>query len=54
VNFPKKSGDDDQLERFKALARQLGCDEDKGRFEQRLAKLATAKKRPKKKKARSR
>jgi hypothetical protein len=31
MNFPKKSGDDDQLERFKALARQLGCDEDKAR-----------------------
>jgi hypothetical protein len=36
----------DQFERFKEAARQLGCDEDKERFERKLGQIATAKARP--------
>jgi hypothetical protein len=38
----------EQLERFKQAARELGCDEDKERFERKLGQIATAKRRPKK------
>jgi hypothetical protein len=35
-----KITDVEQLERFKRMARELGCDEDKGRFEKQLGKIA--------------
>jgi hypothetical protein len=38
-----------QFERFKQAARELGCDEDKERFERKLGQIATAQPRPKKK-----
>jgi hypothetical protein len=37
-NSPKAKSDD-----FAAVARRLGCDEDKDRFEAKLAKIAKAK-----------
>jgi hypothetical protein len=47
----------DQLQRFKELARELGCEEDEGAFESALKKLAEAKPlprhEPKKRKAKS-
>lgn len=39
--------DPDQIERFKALARELGCDEDEAAFEGALKKLAQSKPLPK-------
>jgi hypothetical protein len=38
------TGQDDpaKIERFKALARELGCDEDEAVFESALKKLATS------------
>jgi hypothetical protein len=39
----------EQFERFKKAARELGCDEDKERFERKLGQIATAMPRPKKK-----
>jgi hypothetical protein len=35
-----------QYEKFVATARELGCDEDKERFERKLGQLATAAPRP--------
>jgi hypothetical protein len=52
-----KKGEDaaDQVERFKALARELGCDEDEAAFEVALKKVADtphqAKHEPKKRKS---
>jgi hypothetical protein len=37
----------DQLQRFKELARELGCDENEAAFESALKKLAEAKPLPK-------
>ena len=34
--------DESQIDRFKALARELGCDEDEGAFEEALKKVASA------------
>jgi hypothetical protein len=45
----KPQPDAEQFERFKQAARELGCDEDKERFERKLGQLATAQKRPAKK-----
>jgi hypothetical protein len=49
IKFPSK----EQLARFIETARKLGCDEDKERFEESLAKIAAFKppKKPKGKKA---
>jgi hypothetical protein len=44
----KKSEDNaSQHRRFIETARQLECDEDKGRFEEKLKRIATAKPSPK-------
>jgi hypothetical protein len=48
-----KSGGKEQFERFKQAARELGCDEDKERFERKLGQLATAVPRPPKKPSKS-
>jgi len=45
----KKIDPAEQLERFKEAARELQCDESKERFEEKLGRLATAQRRPKKK-----
>jgi hypothetical protein len=37
---PSDTDDPAKVERFKALARELGCDEDEERFEAALKKLA--------------
>jgi hypothetical protein len=39
MSSPTKIGPDEQLKRFKQTARELGCDEDKGRFEKALGKI---------------
>lgn len=39
----KRPSPDDQSERFKQAARELGCDEDEGRWDERLKKIAGAK-----------
>jgi hypothetical protein len=44
-----KLSPEEQFERFKQAARELGCDEDKERFERKLGQIATAQKRPAKK-----
>jgi hypothetical protein len=41
-NAPAGQDDPAKIERFKALARELGCDEDEGAFEAALKKLATS------------
>lgn len=41
-----------KLDDFKSVARRLECDEDKGRFEKALGKIAKAITKPKPKKAR--
>jgi len=38
--------DGDQLDRFKQLARELGCDEDEAAFEEALRKVAKRKTAP--------
>jgi hypothetical protein len=38
----KQSTDFSQVDRFKALARELGCDEDEAAFEAALKKVAEA------------
>lgn len=43
---PIASDDAAQLERFKEAARELGCDDDAGRFEAKLGKIAKAKPAP--------
>jgi hypothetical protein len=45
---PKKTSASDQHKRFVETARELGCDEDKERFEEQLRRIATAKPKPKK------
>jgi hypothetical protein len=44
---PDTTDDPAKIERFKALARELGCDEDEGVFEEALKKLAQSKPLPK-------
>lgn len=39
---PDSQDDPAKIERFKALARELGCDEDEAAFEAALKKLAEA------------
>jgi hypothetical protein len=46
-----KDSKESQLDRFRETARQLECDEDQERFEQKLGKIATAPKPPRSKKA---
>lgn len=36
-----------QIDRFKAAARELGCDEDEARFDEKLGKLVKHKPKPK-------
>lgn len=43
---------DTQVDRFQEMARKLGCDEDKERFEAQLGRIARQKPEPKKEKAR--
>lgn len=40
----QKSDASDQVDKFRQLARELECDEDEARFDERLGKLATASK----------
>ncbi len=41
---PQKTGKEQRpKDSFEAVARRLGCDEDKGRFEAKLGKIAKAK-----------
>jgi hypothetical protein len=35
-----QKSDDNQIDRFKELARELGCDEDEAKFEDALKRLA--------------
>jgi hypothetical protein len=44
---PKPSDEMEQIDRFKELARELGCDEDEAAFEAALKKLAESKPLPK-------
>ncbi|WP_291343708.1 hypothetical protein [Acidiphilium sp. 20-67-58] len=37
---------DDQIDRFKEAARNLGCDEDEARFDEKLGKLVKHKSKP--------
>jgi hypothetical protein len=39
---PKPQPNSSQSERFKQAARELGCDDDPGRFKETLRKLASA------------
>lgn len=43
----KKDGESLQRARFIEAARELGCDDDKTRFEKRLGKIAKANSKPK-------
>lgn len=45
--MPANARDSDQIDRFKELARELGCDEDEATFEAALKKVAGAKPGPK-------
>ena len=38
--MPTTTGDPDQIDRFKELARELGCDEDEAVFDAALKNLA--------------
>lgn len=44
-----KRSEKPQIDRFRETARQLECDEDKERFEEKLGQIAKAKPTPKKK-----
>ncbi len=45
--MPANAIDSDQIDRFKELARELGCDEDEAAFDAALKKVAEAKPGPK-------
>ncbi len=48
---PRDLSKDDQRKRFIETARQLECDENKERFEEKLKRIATVKPKPKPKKS---
>jgi hypothetical protein len=46
MSKPKPPQPEKQIDRFIETVRQLECDEDKGRFEEKLGKIAKAKPKP--------
>ncbi len=45
--MPEKKHESNQIDKFRDLARELECDEDEARFDERLKKIATAPRAPK-------
>ena len=45
--MPANASDSDQIDRFKEVARELGCDEDEAAFDAALKKVAEAPAQPK-------